>query len=253
MNKRAYLFSAVFLVLAALSATAGAEGVDKSDGGIQKGGYGSIGWFSNYVWRGQKLSEKSVVQPSAGITYGGFGIGLWANYDTRLEEHTETDLTLDYAGAFGPLTLKGGYIYYALDGVNDTQEVFLSAKYEVVLNPSLTYYHDFDEGKGGYLVAAIGHEFAVWNDITLGLGASASMNFKNAVLGTDESGSEFTGLYNGEISAALKFPITSDISITGLAAYSFPLGSDAKNALRGISFDRDDKIVYGGATVSIGF
>jgi len=36
-------------------------------------GYASVDIFSNYDWRGQKLSEEWVIQPAVGIAYGGFG------------------------------------------------------------------------------------------------------------------------------------------------------------------------------------
>ena len=56
-------------------------------------------------------------------------------------------------------------------------------------------------------MAAIGHSSELGKDITLGLEASASMNLKNSVLGTDENGEEFSDFYNGEISANLSVPI----------------------------------------------
>ena len=45
-------------------------------------GYASVDIMSNYVWRGQKLSDSWVIQPSVGITYGGFGANLWSNFDS---------------------------------------------------------------------------------------------------------------------------------------------------------------------------
>ena len=230
-----------------------AGGSALAEDGLAKGASASAGVFSNYVWRGMKLSDKAVVQPSAGITYGGFGASLWANYDTDIQEHTETDLTLSYGHGFGPLSVDLGYIYYALDGFDDTQEVYVKIGYDILLNPSLTYYHDFDQGDGGYLVAAIGHTFELGGDITLGLGASASMNLKNAVLGTDKNGEEFSDFYNGEVSASLSVPVYDAISLGVLVAYTFPLSDDGENAIESLSVDRDSDILYGGVTVSIAF
>ncbi len=42
-------------------------------------GSASVDVFSKYVWRGQTLSDASVIQPSVGITYGGYGANLWDN------------------------------------------------------------------------------------------------------------------------------------------------------------------------------
>jgi hypothetical protein len=71
---------------------------------IKASGYASADVMSNYVWRGQKLSNTWVVQPSVGITYGGFGANLWGNYDSDATidegsghgEFTETDVTLSF-------------------------------------------------------------------------------------------------------------------------------------------------------------
>ena len=46
---------------------------------IKTSGYASADIMSNYVWRGQKLSNSWVIQPSVGITYGSFGANLWSN------------------------------------------------------------------------------------------------------------------------------------------------------------------------------
>src|SRR4030066_1140578 len=54
-------------------------------------GYASVDVLSNYVWRGQKLSNSWVVQPSVGITYGSFGANLWSNYDSDRAEATGSD------------------------------------------------------------------------------------------------------------------------------------------------------------------
>ena len=60
-------------------------------GEIATSGSASVDVMSNYVWRGQKLSNSWVVQPSVAITYGVFGANLWANYDA--------DASIDEGGA----------------------------------------------------------------------------------------------------------------------------------------------------------
>lgn len=221
---------------------------------VEKSASADASFMSNYVWRGQKLSEDWVIQPSVTLGYGGFGMNLWANYDGDTTEHNETDLTLSYAfDVTEKVGLEVGYIYYALDGAADTQELYVSAGADVMLQPSLTFYYDVEEGNGGFLVAAIGHSFPLSDDISLDLGASASINFDNKVMGAGEDGSEFTGLYNGEISAAVSIPVTEDISITPMIAYSFPLSDDSEFAIESISFDADGDIVYGGVNVSVSF
>ena len=228
---------------------------------IKASGYGSVDVLSNYVWRGQKLSNSWVVQPSVGITYGGFGANLWGNYDADSKidegddhgEFTETDITLNYSHSIEKLTLTAGYIYYALSGANDTQEMYVSAGYDMLLKPALTVYYDFDEGNGAYIVASIGHSFEVAKDINLNLGASASYNIKNTVMGVDKDGKDFSNFYNAELSSSVNIPVWKAISVTPKVAYSFPLSSDARHAIRGISDDGDTDIVYGGINVTLSF
>ncbi len=231
---------------------------------IKKSGYASVDILSNYVWRGQKLSNSWVVQPSAGINYGAFGMNIWSNYDSDRKEVTsgdssghgkitETDITLTYTHSIDKLSLTGGYIYYALEGANDTQELFISAAYDIFLNPSLAVYYDYDEGNGAFIVAGIGHTFPLSKDIGLKLGASASYNIRNKVMGFDGDGKRFTNFYNAELSASVTIPVYKNISLTPKVGYSFPLSNDAKAAIRGISDDGKKNILYGGINLTLNF
>jgi hypothetical protein len=228
---------------------------------IKTTGYASVDVLSNYVWRGQKLSNTWVVQPSVGISYGSFGANLWGNYDSDAKidegsghgEFTETDITLNYTHTMDKLTLTAGYIYYALNNANDTQEVYLSAGYDILLKPTLTVYYDFDEGQGAFLVASIGHTVGLTKEINLNLGASASYNINNKVMGFDKHGNDFSNFYNAELSSSLNIPVWKAVTVTPKVAYSFPLSNDAKNAIKNISDDGDKDILYGGVNVTLSF
>ncbi len=248
MKKIVVAFLTFLLLMLGVSATF-AEGPNVS-------GSASVGIFSNYVWRGQKLSNSYVIQPSVGITYNGFGANLWANYDSDYEdngEHTETDLTLDYSFGYDKFSFDAGYIYYALEGADDTQEVYLSVSYDIMLNPTLTIYYDFDEGEGAFVVASISHDFELPYNSTLSLGASASYNINNKVMGYDLSGDDFSNFYNGEVSASVSFPVWKAITIEPSLAYSFPISNDAEDAIKAISDDGDKDILYGGVTITLSF
>jgi hypothetical protein len=217
--------------------------------------------MSNYVWRGQKLSNSWVVQPSVGITYGVFGANIWGNYDSDLKsdegnghgEFTETDFTLSYTRSVDKWTLGVGYIYYALNNANDTQEFYVSTAYDMLLKPSLTIYYDFDEGDGAFILASIGHSFEVAKDTDLNIGGSASYNINNKVMGLDKDGKDFSNFYNAELSSSLNIPVWKVLSITPKIAYSFPLSNDAKEAIKKISYDGDKDIFYGGINISLSF
>jgi len=224
-------------------------------------GYASVDVLSNYVWRGQKLTNSWVIQPSVGITYGVFGANIWANYDSDSKidegdghgEFTETDLTLSYARSVDKWTFGAGYIYYALNNANDTQELYMSAGYNMILKPSLTIYYDFDEGNGAFVLASVGHSFEVAKGINGNLGASASYNINNKVMGFDENGDDFSNFYNGELSTSVNIPVWKAIAITPKIAYSFPLSNDAEDAIRKISDDGDKDIFYGGINITLSF
>ena len=228
---------------------------------IKTSGYASADIMSNYVWRGQKLSNTWVIQPSVGITYGVFGANIWANYDSDAKidegdghgEFNETDLTLSYTRSLDKWTFGAGYIYYALNNANDTQELYLSAAYDVLLKPSLAVYYDFDEGNGAFLVASIGHSFDVGSGLNLNLGASASYNINNKVMGFDEDGDDFSNFYNAELSSSLNIPVWKAITVTPKIAYSFPLSNDAEDAIENISDDGDKDIFYGGVNITLSF
>lgn len=228
---------------------------------IKTSGSASVDVFSNYVWRGQKLSNSWVIQPSVGITYGVFGASIWSNYDSDSKidegdshgEFNETDLTLSYTRSTGKWTFGAGYIYYALNNANDTQEFYVSAGYDMLLQPALTVYYDFDEGNGAFILASIGHSFEIAKDTNLNFGASAGYNIKNKVMGFDKDGKDFSNFYNAELSSSLDIPIWKSLSITPKIAYSFPLSNDAKEAIRSISDDGDKDIFYGGINISLSF
>lgn len=219
-------------------------------------GSASVDFMSNYIWRGQKLSDDFVIQPSVGITYEGLGINIWSNYDNDTTAITETDFTLDYTFSVDKFGFDFGYIFYTFqDSDFDTQEIYASASYDVILNPSLTLYYDFDEGEGAFIVAAVGHSLALPKDLSVDLGASISYNASNSVMGPDSGGNAFSDFYNGEISASVSIPVYNSISITPMLAYSFPLSNDARDALRAIdvSGEKDDDIFYGGINLTLSF
>jgi hypothetical protein len=220
---------------------------------VETSGSASTSIMSNYVWRGQKLSDDWVIQPSMDITIGDFGVNFWANYDGDTKEATETDLTLNYSFSFDKVSLGVGYIYYMLDGANDTQELYASVGYDCIVSPSLTFYYDYDEGTGGFLVLALDYSKELKEGIALSLGASASYVFDNNIVGVDKNGNEYSDFHNGEVSASLSIPVGDMVTVEPVIAYSFPLSDDAEDALKQVSFDGDEETFYGGITVGVSF
>ena len=211
----------------------------------------SVSIYSTYVWRGFGLSDDSIViQPSMTVGYKGFAMNLWGNLDTDYyaedtTKYNETDITLSYDGAYEKLGYGVGYIYYALDGTDDTQEIYVTLSYDVLLSPTLTFYYDVDSFSGAYYATFdISHSFPIGETYSLDLGALVSYLDDN---------DDYGELHNGVLSASMSFPIGEDISITPEINYSFALSSDAEDYIADGSADGDDSYFYGGTTISFAF
>lgn len=216
----------------------------------------SVGVLSNYVWRGVKLSNSYVVQPSVSVGYGGLNAGFRSNWDSDRNdrgEHTETDFSLNQSFSKDNKTFDTGYIYYAREGsANDTQEIYFAVGLQGEITSGIVLYYDYDKGDGMFATASIGqtlHYGAIGYNLTL----SASYNYENTVMGTNDAGDEFKDLYNGEMAASFIIPISKAVKTTLRIAYSVPLSNNAEEAIESLSDDGNAKIVYGGVIMSLGF
>jgi hypothetical protein len=239
------LLAVALLLTAGLAMGAGTAWAQENE----KSGYAGVDLFSNYVWRGQKLSEEWAVQPYAGFMYKSFGAELWANYDTETEEHNETDLTLYYELTWKQFDIEAGYIYYGVDGAsNDTQEIYGAFTFtEFFLQPTITAYLDFDEGDGIYLEGSVGYTHELPRDMILDLEALVSFNAENETTGS------FTNFNTGELLAELAVPIYQDFTLTTTLGYTFPLTDSAEDRIRSRSFDGDAGHLYAGLGISLEF
>ena len=215
--------------------------------------YMSAGVFSNYIWRGLKLSEKTVVQPDIGISYNNFSISFWSNYDSDTNEHNETDFTFDYVLSYENIEINTGYIYYAVDGPEsaETSEFYISMYYDVPFNPTATLYYDNDEGKGGFAEFSIHRELTLSDHFTFNVSALIGYNLQNNMMGTNNKGEDFNGLYNGDLSIFMPYDISDNLSFEAIIGYSFPLSDTAEYAIEQNSVDGDSETVYTGVTLTL--
>lgn len=230
----------------------------------------SMALMSQYIWRGQELSHNSmVIEPSMTIGYKGFTYNMWGNMDTdrhtegSKNKWTETDTTISYGTSAGPVKLNGGYIYYALDSVDDSQEIFLSAGLDMFLSPTITVYREFAHYPSWYITAAVSHSIPVYREITLNLGAQASYLISEDTAAYPKVDSEcrltgncdkYNNFHDGLVSAALNIPVAKYLTVTPSINWSFPLSGDASNDMKWRSHNqKDDNFVYGGVTASLSF
>jgi len=215
-------------------------------------------FYSQYIWRGFAFSRDSlVIQPSMTVSYKGVGVNLWGNLDTKqydtaggneTSNFNETDFTLSYDGSAGKIGYGGGYIYYGLEGVKDSQEVYATVSVDTLLSPSLTVYKEITGLQGWYAKLGVDHAFDFGKDISLDLGASASYYDDQA---------DYHALHDGVLSASLTVPVAEYLTVSPQIYYSFPLSSKAKDYLKAANSDLIDKAkadyVYGGLAVSLAF
>jgi hypothetical protein len=211
----------------------------------------SVAFLSKYVWRGFELSDGSmVIQPSMTTSYKGFSANLWANLDTDYDsagghKWNETDFTLSYDGTYEKFGYGVGWIYYALDSTDDTQEFYGTVSYDVLLAPSLSIYYDTDSFAGAwYANLGISHSFMIAEKYSLDLGLSFGY------LDDNDGYSEF---HNGLLSASMSFPINKYIAITPELYWSFALSSDAEDYISDASISNDDNFIFGGVSASFSF
>ena len=243
MSKKIWLFIFTIFIAAAFPVFA------EEANGPEVSGSASVDFMSSYVWRGFQLHEGEAIQPSVGVTYGEFGVNLWSDRNLDTGDAVETDLTLNYAFSKDKFSFDIGYIYFALDGAEDTQEIYVSVGYDVLLSPTLTIYYDFDKGDGAFITASVGHDLELSKDIALSLGAGISYNAES-----DYSIGDYSDFHNADLSASLSIPVTESISISPMMAYTVDLSDDAESAIESLSADGDDSsFIYGGVNITLSF
>nr|MBC8209355.1 hypothetical protein [Candidatus Desulfatifera sulfidica] len=162
--------------------------------------------------------------------------------DAESSSWNETDLTLSYDSSCNFADYGVGLIYYAVDGAQDTQEIYFSATIKTLLSPSLTIYRDYDAFPGWYLNAGISHSFELGKDLALDLGANIGY--------MDADG--YNAFHDGLISASMSFPLGKVFTLTPELYYSFALSDEAEDTIQTESFSSDDdSFIYGGISLSM--
>lgn len=222
--------------------------------------------YSKYVWRGFELSDESlVVQPSASVTYHGVTLGLWGNLDTDpggnagQPKWNETDLALSYDTQLGIVGLGVGYIYYALDGVQDSQELYLSVSLDTLLAPTLTIYREFASLPAWYISLGVSHSFALPKGISLDLAAQAGWyaSQDDAFVEVDQNLAPTTKRYNalhdGLVTVGLTIPLGEYLSVSPMLGYTFPLSDKAQRLIESSSMSGESAFIFGGVSLGLAF
>lgn len=232
----------------------------------------SVDVLSQYIWRGYALSRSSaVLQPSVTAAYRGFSLNVWGNFDTDQQnpnlpgkknngaKWNETDLTVAYTREiYGALSGNVGMIYYALDSVDDSTEVYAGLSYAFPwLTVTATGYREVSHYPGWWVQLDLARtfEFSCYN-MTLDTGASFIYQISKdsaAYPDPDDPAEAFSGPLTGGIFAALNIPVWKFVTVSPKVGFWFPLSSSGRQELEALSWDSLANHIYGGIRISAAF
>ena len=229
----------------------------------------SVDYVSKYIWRGQNLQDDGAIQPSFNLTYGNFTGNIWISAEmSRINDNsgeiTEVDYTLDYSNAFPGLEGVGysiGVINYQFPNtkVDDTTELYAGLSFDWLFNPSITFYHDVDEVKGGtYMSLGFGHSFEsigeIASGVPVGMDISASLGWGNEKYNnaywTGGPGVNTSGMNDFVLSIAFPMEFSNGWSLTPSLNYVVLMDGDIRDAN---GFSEDDSFFYAGVSLSKSF
>jgi len=145
----------------------------------------SLDVASAYVFRGATFNDGLVLQPGVEVAGLPITFGVWGNFDVddyggavKKSEFSEIDLYGSYSLPIEAADVSIGYTEYLYPGAGSVadREISLSAGLDVLLAPSLSVFYGVDGGieKSLYVEAAVGHEFALTDEVAIELGATVS-------------------------------------------------------------------------------
>jgi uncharacterized protein Gcw-chp len=115
---------------------------------------GTVTFASRYLFQGIDYSNaKPVLNPQADLTAGPLKAKLWVNHDLDMRVSNEFDLSVFHEWTASKFSFATGYTYLWYphrEGWDPSQELYVEASREGVLNPTLSVHYDFDAGMGSY-------------------------------------------------------------------------------------------------------
>ncbi len=200
---------------------------------------GSTSIYSKYIWRGIRLDDDWVAQPSITINaFNGFSLNVWGNYNISKDisgtNSNETDTTFTYTKKFENLHLAGmgikpisvtvGHIYYDFSGTGlFAKESIFGLGYDTFLSPTLTWYHDYSResqggGDGDYLALCMSKSLDLIKDYGITLDLSGHVGYNKHGFIRSEGG-------DGLLTGGITIPITQSLKLSPTVNWSVPFGN----------------------------
>ncbi len=221
-----------------------ASAVIPATAAIEVEGDAYLSTSSKYLWRGFDLSSGDpVIQGGMDLSFKGLTLSYWSNFDLESKDVNETDLIVDYSTDLSELvSVSVGNIFYSLEGLKDTSELYLGVSLNTLLAPTLTVYYDYDEAQhdGLFYSLAIGHDLELAEGLSLSLGGLISYNQKS-----DYAVGDYSSLHNYELSASTDYALTEQLSISPYLIFSDALSDRAEQAI--------ENELAGGLTLTLTF
>ncbi len=229
-----YIMKKTAIVLAALVAGSVAQA---QDSGSALSVSLDTTYVTDYVFRGIHNAGASI-QPSIEASYGDFYAGIWYSDDISgtAAVGSETDFYAGYGFALtDTLSLDVGLTRYVYNGggAADTTEAYVGLSADVLLSPSVYYYHDFDLEISSY-IGSIGYSVPVE-------AAGISLDFAATYGFIQIPGNDYS---YGSVGVSVPYALSDTATLTAGVEYIL---SDS-NTLKG-----DNDIVVGSVGISIGF
>ena len=203
-----------------------------------------VGYSTNYEFRFVDLGS-DLIEAGVDLSYeiaDGFAVSGGAWYGSVNDSKgsfvtpggvvndasfNELDLYAAVSKQLGPVNLELGYIYYTFQdapGALDTQEVYLSASYEIAwgVTAAATYYYDFDQASGWYLQPELSKEFKFNDCLKLNLSAGVGVADGHGLqvsdtLGTNGTADGFQGWF---VKAELPWEVRDRVTIAPYVKYT---------------------------------
>jgi len=203
---------------------------------IQVSGTTSV--YSKYMWRGFRLYDGYVTQPSLNINaFQDWNLNVWGSYDAShyadAPNANETDTTLTYTHKFEnlklgslalkPVSLTLGYIYYDFSGAGTfSKESVLGVGYDTFLSPTLTWYHDHGResqggGDGDYLALTLAKSLDVIKAYGVTLDMSGHVGYNKHLYIRGEGGDVL-------LTTGFTVPLTKSLKLSPSVNWNAPFG-----------------------------
>ena len=214
----------------------------------------TIGGYSGYIWRGIRWSEDHLtIQPSLSYSYNQAKLEVWSIYDTNTSEWLELDVILSYQHKFKNWSFETGYMHYNVNNGDNSDELFCEVRHLSALSPFAAVYYDFNKGNGAYVKAGIEPELEITHNSTMIMHASLSAVMNNEYMITNADGSDFAGLFTGELFLSAEIFLSDNVFFTPVVGHTYALSQSARFAVASVDARGRDRFLYAGISIGVLF